>query len=297
MKIESIKYEQTRYLENLNYELYNAQNPNLYPLADEPESVGFFGLVGMFFVVVLIPTVFIGGLIAAGLYFLLAFVAVILEIFSVNATDSFYLTIIFAPAVIVFIYFFYIYTTNAHDEESQRKSIISENNTKRANNNKILKNSSERAQILKSEIAQSEQNIRRTEDILKEYYSLNILHKKYRGLVPVTMLFEYFDTGVCTVLEGHDGAYKLYDNQILMKIIIDNLVEINQNLYEIKRNQYTLANLLENSNQMICCLTNAASKQASILQRIEDNQEIANYYNRINAENTEFIKWLEIFRY
>lgn len=82
------------------------------------------------------------------------------------------------------------------------------------------------------------------ESQLRRLYDLNIIHEKYRSLVPVTMFYEYFETGRCTTLTGHEGAYNLYEAELRQNIIIDKLDGIKDQLEDIKKNQYYLAKTL-----------------------------------------------------
>lgn len=67
--------------------------------------------------------------------------------------------------------------------------------------------------LLQSQLKSLQAANRQTKENLQKLYNYNIIHPKYRGLIPVCSLYGYFDTGVCTQLEGHEGAYNKYDTE------------------------------------------------------------------------------------
>lgn len=132
-------------------------------------------------------------------------------------------------------------------------------------------------------------SIKQTEQILNEYYSLDILYKKYRGLVPVATIYEYFEAGLCTELTGHEGAYLIYEQQLQANIIIGKLDQIIDRLDRIIENQKILAQSLQTSNRMI----DGMSKS---IQNMVKNQEVNNYYSRISARNTQFLADYTVYK-
>lgn len=57
-----------------------------------------------------------------------------------------------------------------------------------------------------------------------------------------------------------------------------------------------LANELRKINSSIDNLCSAVDSQTAKLQQISDNQEITNYYERINAINTSYMAWVTFNR-
>lgn len=88
----------------------------------------------------------------------------------------------------------------------------------------------------------------KTKMTLQKLYNRNIIHPKYQGLIPVCSLYGYFDTGVCTQLEGHEGAYNKYDTESRLDYIICKMDEVLKHLEEIKSNQYQLYSAIQESN-------------------------------------------------
>lgn len=125
-------------------------------------------------------------------------------------------------------------------------------------------------------------SIKETEKILNNYYALNVVYKKYRGLVPIGTIYEYFEAGLCSELEGHEGAYLIYERQLQAAIIVGKLDQIIERLDTIIVNQRALSERIQSSNRMIDGMSRS-------VQKIVENQDINNYYNRINAQNTQFL--------
>lgn len=87
--------------------------------------------------------------------------------------------------------------------------------------------------------------------LLQKYYDLNIIYPKYRGIVPVAMFVQYLESGIVYQLEGPDGAYSRYEDELFRQLIINKLDVIVTRLDDIRSTQYELANSLEKSNQQI----------------------------------------------
>lgn len=90
-----------------------------------------------------------------------------------------------------------------------------------------------------------------TTNKLEELYSANIIFDKYRNLAAITMFFEYFSSSRVFELEGKDGAYNLFESELRQNLIINNLNKINDNLEQIKDNQYCMYNELKNINSSL----------------------------------------------
>ena len=137
----------------------------------------------------------------------------------------------------------------------------------------------------KCEIEQKE-----TRDILKKYYDLNIIHPDYRGLIPICAIYQYLDTQRCYKLTGPDGAYNLYARESQNNFIINKLDEIILHIDELNETQKSLVNEIKKSNNKMDYLVRT-------LDKIEDNTELSQYYNRITASNTTFMSLIAAFIY
>ena len=104
-------------------------------------------------------------------------------------------------------------------------------------------------------------------------YSLNIIYPKYRNLVAISSLFEYFESGRCSSLEGADGAYNMYEYELRSNIIINSLSQIIEDLGKIKNNQYALYETIQESNQTV----------SDLLKNINNTQTLTAYYAKTAA--------------
>lgn len=103
---------------------------------------------------------------------------------------------------------------------------------------------------------------------LDEWYSLNVVYEKYRNLVAIATIYEYFDSRRCAALEGRDGAYNMYEGELCANVIIGSLTQIISDLDQIKCGQYALY------KQLSC----ANAKVTTLLQNIQDAQELTVHY-------------------
>lgn len=173
---------------------------------------------------------------------------------------------------------------------NQSNEQISTNNQRNQsiNNHKI--------NILNQELAVIKGSYSRTKSVLEKYYQKNILYAKYRNLLAVSSIYEYLSSGRATCLEGHEGAYNLFESEVRQNIIISKLDEVIEHLERIENSQYMLYSAIQESNSKTERLSQEISRTADNLQRIENNTRITAYNSGITAQNTEFLKWIEFFR-
>ena len=65
---------------------------------------------------------------------------------------------------------------------------------------------------------------------LRGLYSQNILHPNYQNWVAAATIYEYLDVGRCYELKGPDGAYNLFEQELMAKKIIDSLSAIHSSI-------------------------------------------------------------------
>lgn len=185
---------------------------------------------------------------------------------------------------------------------AERKRIISENREIQIENAQIEANNQRKAIMnnRKLNILTSEQNriysaIEETTAVLNKYYSYNIIFPKYRHLEAVSSFYEYFASGICSTLEGHEGAYNTYENELRQGIIINKLDNIIEHLEQLESNQYMLYTAITEGNRQTERMTAEICNTANQLSQIENNTAVTAYYSKIGAQNTECLKWIAIF--
>lgn len=123
----------------------------------------------------------------------------------------------------------------------------------------------------------------RTENALTQLYNLNILADKYHDLVPVSMICEYLELGRCYELQGHEGAYNIYENERRLNIIITQLEDIRSKLDEIRENQYALYEIMSQANNTLARIERTNNKILSTTQTIKRNSELIEFNTRAAA--------------
>lgn len=132
-------------------------------------------------------------------------------------------------------------------------------------------------------------------EILKQLYDLNIIYPKYRNFVAVTTFYEYFESGRCNTLQGHEGAYNIYENEIRLNVIITKLDDIIERLDEIRSNQYAIHNAVCEGNRIANNIYQQAIKTSGKIDLISENSAITSYNSMITAKNTEIVKNIAVY--
>ena len=113
-----------------------------------------------------------------------------------------------------------------------------------------------------------------TRNTLEALYNKNIIYAKYHNnLVAICMFHEYFESGRCTTLTGHEGAYNIFETEIRLGIIITNQEIIMKMLDKIQRNQYSLYTAIQQinkqQNRIMSSLNNISLDQKALNQNLE----------------------------
>lgn len=149
--------------------------------------------------------------------------------------------------------------------------------------------------ILQTQIIALQEKLNESKRTLNYIYSVNIIHPKYRGLIPVSSFYEYFTTGICDQLGGADGAYNKYDIESRLDKIITQLDIVISKLDQIKSNQFMLYSAIkdvQNSNQKLYdSIENMSSTLNFSIDKIRELQK--QNAKRINAvlNNSEVIAY------
>lgn len=142
---------------------------------------------------------------------------------------------------------------------------------------------------LRAELENIRQEQTKTKQALASVYSLNVIHPKYRNLVAVASFCEYFETGRCSQLEGHEGAYNIYEQEIRLDRIITKLDVIISKLEEIKNNQYVLYQSIMQANNVLNRIDKANYQMLCSLDTIQKNSELIEYNTRCANSRAEAI--------
>lgn len=156
-------------------------------------------------------------------------------------------------------------------------------------------------EIGKNTIAQLKTSSGQTKDALGKLYSSDIIFPKYRNLIAMCTIYEYFASGRVSELEGPNGAYNLYESELRQNLIINNLDKISNQLDLIKDNQYTLYKAIGQTNKILGKISKEVtqiSKTAELISEdvhsIAKTSYISACYSKAIAENTEALKYIAL---
>lgn len=145
-----------------------------------------------------------------------------------------------------------------------------------------------------------EKQLDATEATLKKLYSINIIHPKYQNLIAIASFCEYFETGRCTQLEGHEGAYNIFENEVRLDKIITNQERILDSLDQIKNNQYTLYCAMRESQYQLERISGKLDRVMSLSEQTAQNSAITAYNTKCSADNTaalnSYMFWRDVLR-
>ena len=270
-------YEQSLYIQRLKDICTQIVNPRLYgkrsaKQTDKESSWDY---------VTCIPNGALLGLIVAIIYWLKV------------EDGGFHFSFVLVGAGVGLILYILLKMRKNSDQKHLNELARKENEIISQKNQDILNSVPRRSCLVKSQIAKAQEKYAETYHLLQQYYSKGIVFEKYRSLVPICMFYEYLQSGRCSDLTGHEGAYNIYENEIRMNIILGKLDDIIERLDRIESNQYILARAIRETNAEVNKLSGIVQNQSSILEDINENASLAAYYNKISAINTTYMAWIK----
>ena len=136
--------------------------------------------------------------------------------------------------------------------------------------------------------------LRETKSLLKKLYSEDIIFPKYRNMVAMCTMYEYFASGRCTELIGANGAYNLYESELRQNIIINQLENVNANLEQVKQNQYILYQGISETNQALREISADVKNIVNATYDIAVSSRITAYCSQITAANAQAQTYLAL---
>ena len=128
---------------------------------------------------------------------------------------------------------------------------------------------------------------------LIEHYSNGPIHKNFQNLVALTQIYLYLDSGIATELEGPNGAYAQYMNDVRTSKICDSLEQIRKDIKNgfsmIAQNQRMLYESLEEGKRAISVLSDKIQDIGEGIEAQKQLQEscLAELKNGMRTINTE----------
>ena len=147
------------------------------------------------------------------------------------------------------------------------------------------------AQILKSRLKEMKDEVSDMERDLNRAYSCNVIYPTYRNLVAVTSFHDYLQSNRCDRLDGHEGAYNLFNVESRLDKIITRLDLIGSQLEAIRNTQYMLYTTMKESNRQLEILNGAARDMAQRIDTMAAGTAVTNAKLEKLNYNTELIRF------
>lgn len=293
--LEKSRYEQHMLVEKLQQRLENAKRPQYYAKVKAKKESFFFNVFVLLFITVI--TTVLGAIVGSVLALIIEFVGTILFEFDEQMVEKICVIIALLCGLAGAVIGVSLAISGIKDDHRKYKKAKAHNQNVEIQNQIIQNNAPKIISSIKGQVEKARSNLAVTEAVLRSYYEKNIIFPKYRGLVPVAMFYEYLASGRCTQLEGHEGAYNIFEQEVRMNLILTKLDDIIDRLDSIERNQYMLANAVREGNRKADQIYRQISSCADQLQSIDNNSTIAAYYSGISALNTTYMAWIKNKRY
>lgn len=192
---------------------------------------------------------------------------------------------------IIFFMFILVVQIKSYLEDSKKiKNNISDNEKIKKYNNYVDYNKKEILPIYNTQLREINELYSNTENVLKNYYSKNIIYEKYQNLISISSFYEYLKSGICSELGGHEGCYNKFDTEIRLNMVIGKLDQVIDKLDQIEENQRMLYEAIQTANNQ----SKRIGNQMDQLIKENRNHNIKlDYIAEENANNIADIKWLE----
>ena len=156
-------------------------------------------------------------------------------------------------------------------------------------------------QRYRSEYKEVKKSYDSTVACLNRYYDLNIIYPKYRNFALMSSMLDYFKAGICTELTGHEGAYRILEDDIRFRRIEYKMDIIIKKLDEIKEMQGCLYSQIAEANRNVYRLENNINTS---VKKILNNQSYQNeqlssisYNSNSQSQDIKFIRDMELYRF
>lgn len=133
--------------------------------------------------------------------------------------------------------------------------------------------------LLQSELSRIATGLESSRKTLLAIYEKNIIFPKYRNLIAACSLYEYICAGRCSSLEGHEGAYNIYETEMRLDRIITQLDNVIIHLDAIRKNQFMLYSAIQDMNQRSALILESTQTMAGQLHAL--NRQTGNVSKQI----------------
>ena len=178
---------------------------------------------------------------------------------------------------------------SAHNalEKAYKKEVLEDEERVKKEKGKIL--------ILRQQQEAILDKIQTNETLLKRLYELNIIFPKYRHMVAVITMLEYFESGRCEQLTGGHGAYDTYSYEEKQNIIIGKLDVVIDMLNDIRNTQYLLYEAIQEANDTANRIYAQSERIIESNGRIAENAALTAYNSDIIRQSTTISAYIDVF--
>lgn len=152
----------------------------------------------------------------------------------------------------------------------------------------------EQIKTLRNQQTAISKEILQNETLLKRLYALNIIFPKYRHMVAVITMLEYFESGRCSRLKGGHGAYDTYSYEEKQEVIIGKLDTVIRMLNDIRQTQYMLYEAIQDANATAGMIYAQSERMITSNNRIAENTALTAYNTEIIRRNTEISAYIDV---
>lgn len=145
----------------------------------------------------------------------------------------------------------------------------------------------EEKKMIEAEIEEAKETLSKLIKGKKELYSQNVIFGKYRNIVALASFYEYLVSGRCDSLEGRDGAYNIYENEIRANQIISQLSDVLKSLEQIKRGQYMVYSMLNEISSSLSSLESTTNDALSAMDKMQGDISRIAHNSKVIAYNSE----------
>ena len=143
-------------------------------------------------------------------------------------------------------------------------------------------------EYFQDEIEECKKHLLELYELRAQMHSMNIIYPKYLEFVVLTILAEYLESGRCSELTGPYGAYNLYESELRMNLVINNLEHISEKLEDIKQNQHMTYMVFNDISNKLDSLKASTSERLdrliSAADEIERNSAISAHNTQMTAQ-------------
>lgn len=158
-----------------------------------------------------------------------------------------------------------------------------------------VKKEKSKISILRQQQAVILDKIKTNEALLKRLYELNIIFPKYRHMVAIITMLEYFESGRCSQLTGGHGAYDTYSTEEKQNKIIGKLDVVINMLDDIRYNQSMLYESIQEANDTAHQIYAQSERIINSNGKIAENTALTAYNTDIIRRNTAISAYIDVF--